>query len=1076
MNSRIKLFLLLVLACKTFIGFSQSDEPCTATELTVGQGGACTNPVNGCINPVNYTNSTSASSGVTLPLLTCNGFSATTKDFWFKATVPGSGKLNIRVTISGRSNQITLLYDMALYTSSDPTNCAGSVFTQIGSECTGSRLADTTITQPAGTVVFIRLFKEGATSQSANRCFSICVKDPPTAVPSCVGIIAPVDGATNVQSPVTPLSWHSSPTASSYIVRFGSTFPGDSLTTIPDTTVVLNTNTNTNYYWSIIPVNEIGAASGCPVNSFTTFPPQPVPANDSCSTATTIIANTRMEGTTFGATQSMSATCGSYNGIAKDVWYKLIPAQNGNAMLRVSPVSNTFDIVVVAYSGNCDTLVSFKCQDQNLAGIDEVVALNNLVTNKTYWIRVYGYGIGGPEGTFSLTAAGSALESAHFRSAITGTWNNTNTWQSSNDSISWVASVVVPDSTARSVIIQRPNEVTVNQNTVIDKTTVMPGALISVMAGATVTVKNGGLVLRSTADSMGSIGLSVGQIIGDATIERFLPARRSWRMMHVPITGAQTIRESWQENGSTASGYGTHITGGIAADGFDQSPTNSPSILTYDAAQNKLVPISSTNNAVSGNSYMVFVRGDRTINLTIGSAAPATNTILRVKGTPRMGSQTPISVAPAGFTLIGNPYASSIDFTLLDKTNIATRFYLWDPKRASVGSYVLFDEANNYEPLVAAGSYSGTNTVINQGQAFFVESNGTAGNVTFKESSKSTSQKNVFRTSAVNDPKLQFNLNLVDQNNTVVIADAAAIRFNDAYTAVPSAEDAGKLDNIGENIAIVNANRLLTIERRPFVKTGDSISLKIYNTQPGNYRLDILASNFAGNEVAYIYDDFLKTTTPINITSNTSLPFSITSNAASSSPFRFSIVFKPAITLPLYFTLVRGYIQNRTGHLEWTIAGNKDVEKFDVEKSIDGEHFSKASIIKAGNEKDFSWSDPSLNNGNNFYRIVAKLKNGEIKTSNTITLKLNAQGESIAVFPNPVKGKIFSVQLEDKDQGLYQLQLFNISGQLLFSKLINYSGGTSVNTIQLPQGFSSGLYSIRISRGDDVFQQRLIVD
>ncbi len=179
MKSKFLQLLLLILLTMPFCKlFAQSDEPCTATELIV-TGNSCTNPVAGCINPPVYTNSTSASAGVTLPTITCNGFGATTLDYWFKATVPASGKLSINVSSSGTGSQVTTFWDMAVFTSSNPTTCTGSTFTQIASECATGTLPNLTITQPAGTVVYISMWREAASAQTANRCFSICAIDPP---------------------------------------------------------------------------------------------------------------------------------------------------------------------------------------------------------------------------------------------------------------------------------------------------------------------------------------------------------------------------------------------------------------------------------------------------------------------------------------------------------------------------------------------------------------------------------------------------------------------------------------------------------------------------------------------------------------------------------------------------------------------------------------------------------------------------------------------------------------------------------------------------------------------------------
>ena len=93
----MKRFLLYFLA---FLGLNigslqaQTDEPCGATALTVNASCSGLTGLDGAINPPAFTNSTTATAGVTLPSLSCNGFTTTTRDFWFTVVVPASGSVN----------------------------------------------------------------------------------------------------------------------------------------------------------------------------------------------------------------------------------------------------------------------------------------------------------------------------------------------------------------------------------------------------------------------------------------------------------------------------------------------------------------------------------------------------------------------------------------------------------------------------------------------------------------------------------------------------------------------------------------------------------------------------------------------------------------------------------------------------------------------------------------------------------------------------------------------------------------------------------------------------------------------
>lgn len=96
--------------------------------------------------------------------------------------------------------------------------------------------------------------------------------------PSCAINPTPADGATAVEVNTNGnlvLSWDAASTgdpATAYEVFFGDTSGNlTSLGTVSATTIeITNTGTNTTYYWSVVPENVGGSATGCAEWSFTT--------------------------------------------------------------------------------------------------------------------------------------------------------------------------------------------------------------------------------------------------------------------------------------------------------------------------------------------------------------------------------------------------------------------------------------------------------------------------------------------------------------------------------------------------------------------------------------------------------------------------------------------------------------------------------------------------------------------------------------------------------------------------------------------------------------------------------------
>ncbi len=120
------------------------------------------------------------------------------------------------------------------------------------------------------------------------------------------------------------------------------------------------------------------------------------------------------------------------------------------------------------------------------------------------------------------------------------------------------------------------------------------------------------------------------------------------------------------------------------------------------------------------------------------------NTILRATGKLFTGNYMPeLTTKNDGYTFIGNPYASPVDFEkmLTTANNISSTYYTYDPQVGRRGTYIsynaTFDENSN--------SISKVDKYIQSGQAFFVQTNGGSPSIKFAESYKATGNTLVFR-------------------------------------------------------------------------------------------------------------------------------------------------------------------------------------------------------------------------------------------------------------------------------------------------------------------------------------------
>ena len=608
------------------------------------------------------------------------------------------------------------------------------------------------------------------------------------------------------------------------------------------------------------------------------------------------------------------------------------------------------------------------------------------------------------------------------------------------------------------------------------------------------TLNTGGnLTFKSNGTGTARLAtLGAGAVInGTATIERYIPAARGWRYLSVPITstGAPTINQAWQEGVTTASGtpnpnpgYGGFITGGTTSNGFDQSVTNNASIKVYDNTTGTFVrlPASPGTNIPITNypAYCVYFRGDRSINLMAGLGAAITSTTLRMKGQVRTGDQLS-TVAASNFTLVSNPYPSSIDFGTLARTNVGNTLYVWDPKMAAnygLGGYVTLSWNNSSHTYDGTTSISAVSQYIQSGEAFFVASadHVSAGSITIKETDKSSSGSDLVYRYNTLDQRLRVNLFSVDSSNTASLLDAVLTTYADENSNAIDNDDAKKMWGSNQSISIKRNGQYYSIERRKTVTENDTTFLTLYQMKIQDYKLEITTENLnTGTNIAFLKDNYSNNinNTPLDLNGVNIIPFSINSDPSSYALDRFSIVFENAGPLPVTFTSVKATQDKKDIDVEWHTENEINIINYQVESSSDGIKFTSIAtvIAKANNSSGavYTWVDANTSAGIHYFRIVSTGLNNEKKYSQVAKVNIAKAGiaNEMIIYPNPVKNNIVSIQLEELEKGNYIIKVFNATGQLTKTKSLQHDGGYLKYILPLASNLPRGKYQVQLSGG-----------
>ena len=438
----------------------------------------------------------------------------------------------------------------------------------------------------------------------------------------------------------------------------------------------------------------------------------------------------------------------------------------------------------------------------------------------------------------------------------------------------------------------------------VDLTNTLDVINLLILQNGVLNTNAGSLTLKSNTTNTAMVDeVLTGTVLGEVTVERYIPAKRAFRFMSSAVNTTTPINDHWQEGVNNTSltmnvnptpGYGTHITGSsTGSNGFDATGTGNPSIFRYDNLNQLWEDLSDTDATLlnAGDAYRLFVRGSRAIDLS-SNASVADPTVLRATGSLVTGPfiNSDLGSSAGAFNLIGNPYQASVDMnaTLGASSNVGSNFYyVWDPQLGQRGSYVTV-----ILPSGANTSGSEANQYLQPGQSAFVTTlNNGAASLQFNESQKATGENTMTFTTPSNSSSIIGRL--FRTNNGVVessLQDSFGMFFNSTANNLVDNHDATNIFNQDESIAIKYGTDLLSIDNRQLPGSHEVVQLSHYTYRTMNYQYQINVQAVLERKV-YLDDNYLQTVTLLGDGLNT-YDFSVDINNPSSDVDRFNLRFE----------------------------------------------------------------------------------------------------------------------------------------------------------------------------------------
>jgi len=673
---------------------------------------------------------------------------------------------------------------------------------------------------------------------------------------------------------------------------------------------------------------------------------------------------------------------------------------------------------------------------------------------------------------------------------------------------------------------------------------------VNIAPGAVVNINGTGVLkitspLSFTLMSSAAGSASVGQITSTSitgtgassiNVQRYLTGGlgyRGYRLLSSPVYAATVspnniysinyLQNSVWLTGAASGGFDKTSNPTLYLFREDQAPSNTSftngnfwgiSAINNTPAYNYYLNGGSTAyNIPVGNGYMMFFRGNK------ASAAVGTETLtsyttpvtvtLSTSGTLNTGQiivhdwYTPSSAnlgwtnatantTVRGYNLVGNPYASSIDWEQYNTTSTTTGIYA-----NNVGNtiYELNPATNNYDSYQVGGAYTnnGSRTIVS-GQGFYViAANNSSPQLIFNESAKTTTQNtglNLFMATKA-DVALVTNAS-PDQHLRLQLA-ADSIQTDDVYIGFDAMantqynlnEDAPYKPGTGEvSLASISSDNVaLAINKVPLPKQNQlTIPLYVSARAYGAYKLNML--ELKGVPKLYqvwLMDRFKKDS--LDMRHNTTYAFDITTDTNSYGSNRFQLVIRQDPALGIHLLNFAANKATGGAQIAWKAENEENYTNFTVERSTNGGiTYTVLDGFASSDLGTYSYLDKAPPVAADMYRLKIEDLNGAINYSNVGTLMYANAGSvvknNISIYPNPAKSTL-NLTINPAFNSNLELQTTNgpnstINNIVYSIKIVNNTGSvlqTATTTQQNWQTdiskFLPGTYILQVINNKD---------
>ncbi|RYF91482.1 MAG: T9SS type A sorting domain-containing protein [Chitinophagaceae bacterium] len=183
----------------------------------------------------------------------------------------------------------------------------------------------------------------------------------------------------------------------------------------------------------------------------------------------------------------------------------------------------------------------------------------------------------------------------------------------------------------------------------------------------------------------------------------------------------------------------------------------------------------------------------------------------------------------------------------------------------------------------------------------------------------------------------------------------------------------------------------------------------------------------------------------------------------------YSLIVTACGPLPVTLVAFNGKHNNGISSLDWQTTHELNSEYFEVQRSFNSKDFVTVAKVAASRNsttiRNYQYQDAVGGSGYVYYRLRQVDLDGESTMSPIIRLSMGNKVASFEMYPNPFVNN-FTASFSAEKAGVATVQIRNINGQMLYSKVINVAKGFNATQLNNLPSMPRGLYHVSIQNAE----------